>query len=220
MPKSNTAKVVSISNKPTTTSVGISPPNFQYAKVEIEGDAPYVQNKMSIRAREAMMAKQMLGDVAKKNRKREPKDFDALYKGAMHISRDGWYGMPASAFRSALISACRTVGFAMTRAKLSLFIEADGFDEDDGQPLVRIYGEPRRVDIAVRLANGMPDILPRPMFENWSAKITLKWDADQFSAQDVVNLLARVGGQVGIGAGRPDSKDSCGMGWGTFKIKT
>jgi len=34
----------------------------------------------------------------------------------------------------------------------------------------------------------------------------------------VTNLLARMGMQVGIGAGRPDSTDSAGMGWGTFRI--
>jgi len=33
-----------------------------------------------------------------------------------------------------------------------------------------------------------------------------------------MNLLHRAGLQVGIMEGRPDSKDSCGCGWGTFKI--
>jgi hypothetical protein len=31
--------------------------------------------------------------------------------------------------------------------------------------------------------------------------------------------MHRVGAQVGIGEGRPDSKNSTGMGWGTFEIK-
>jgi len=31
-------------------------------------------------------------------------------------------------------------------------------------------------------------------------------------------LLARVGMQVGIGEGRPDSKNSAGMGWGLFEV--
>jgi hypothetical protein len=41
---------------------------------------------------------------------------------------------------------------------------------------------------------------------------------DQFTPEDVANLMARVGMQVGIGEGRPDSKNSAGMGWGLFKI--
>jgi len=35
----------------------------------------------------------------------------------------------------------------------------------------------------------------------------------------VTNLLSRVGMQVGIGEGRPFSKNSAGMGWGTFELE-
>ena len=35
---------------------------------------------------------------------------------------------------------------------------------------------------------------------------------------DVVNLIARVGIQVGIGEGRPDSKMSAGLGYGLFEL--
>lgn len=202
------------------TAITIKPPNFQSAKVRIVGTTPYVGNKMSARARAKMMADQELGDQKKKNRKKEPKNFQEVYEGAKHVSTDGWLGMPASAFRTAMVSACKVCGFQMTRAKLSLFVDADGFDEDDGQPLIRIYGEPRRLDMVVRLANGAPDILPRPIWEKWHADILLRWDADQFSGGDVINLLARVGMQVGIGAGRPDSRSSCGMGWGLFRVET
>jgi len=57
------------------------------------------------------------------------------------------------------------------------------------------------------------------MFEpGWQAKISLEWDADQFSLADVSNLMVRLGKQVGIGEGRPDSRSSAGMGWGTFRL--
>ncbi len=203
-----------------TKTVVIQPPNFQTAVVKIKGTAPYVQNKMSQRAREAMEEAQKAGSQGRrKNRKKEPKDFDAAYRGAMHVSKKGWHGIPASAFRAAMISACRTVDFAMTRAKLSLFIVADGYDVEDGQPLVRLHGEPRMFNMAVRLASGVADIAARPMFEEWHANVTLKWDADAFSATDVVNLLARAGVHCGIGAGRPDSRESAGMGFGTFEVE-
>jgi hypothetical protein len=201
--------------------VAISAPNFQSAKVIIDGTAPLVMNKMSSANRLAMMATQEAGSQSKKGTKRKPKDFDAVYKGAMHISEEGWYGIPASALRTGMVDACRLVGFKMTIAKLSVFVEPDGIDADDGQPLVRLtIGTPIRKDLAVKLANGSTDILARPFFNPWQAMPTLKWDADQFSSTDVLNLLARVGGQVGIGAGRPGSKNSTGMGWGTFDVKS
>lgn len=201
------------------TEIVISPPNFQTAKVKIVGTAPYVMNKMSSDNRRKMMEKQESGERAKKGAKREPKDFDKVYRGAMHIAaKGGWYGIPASALRAAMISACRVVGFQMTRAKLAIFIEQDGIDIDDGQPLVRLDGKPVRKDMAVKLADGSTDIISRPFFAEWSATVAVTWDSDLFSAEDVLNLLSRAGRQVGVGAGRPDSKASTGMGWGTFKI--
>ena len=57
------------------------------------------------------------------------------------------------------------------------------------------------------------------MYPEWSAKLKIKFDSDMFSVHDVANLLSRMGAQVGIGEGRPDSKNSAGMGWGTFDVK-
>ena len=129
--------------------------------------------------------------------------------------------MPAPAFRNAMISACRTVGYQMTRAKLSIFIEDDGIDHDDGTPLIKFTkGKPHYVEHCVTLATGANDIKPRPMWDpGWEAVLRVRFDADQFTVKDVANLLARAGLQVGIGAGRPDSRSSNGMGWGMFSIQ-
>lgn len=223
--KTKTSKSQTIDKTPKSKStvepLVIGAPNFNSATVTIIGKAPLVMNKMSSQNRQKMIDNMMAGSRTTKGAKRPPKNFDAVYKGAMHISDQGWYGIPASALRTGMVDACRLVGFKMTIAKLSVFVEADGFDADDGQPLVRLTeGKPVRKDMAVKLADGSTDILPRPFFFPWAAKPTLTWDADQFSAQDVINLLARVGGQVGIGAGRPNSKNSTGMGWGVFRVES
>jgi hypothetical protein len=202
--------------------VAITPPKIHQAKFLIVGTAPLVQNKFSQRTLEGMAADQAAGPSAKKKAKREAKDFDRCVREATHISEKGWAGIPASAFRAGLISTCRLLGFPMTLAKLSVFVAADGYERDrfGVQPLVKITkGKPERTDFAVRNATGVADIRPRPMWsEGWEAVVTIKYDADQFTLEDVTNLLARMGEQVGIGAGRPDSKDSAGMGWGTFRI--
>lgn len=203
-----------------TRNVVIAPPKFERAEITLIGTSPYVQHKFSAKAVDMMREKQMMGSQANKVKTREAKDFQAAYEEAMHRSRDGWIGIPAPSFRNAMISACRIVGFKMTLAKLSLFVEADGFDATDGSPLVKIEGEPRVHEALVRNATGVADIRWRPMWEQWSVKLRVRWDAAQFSAQDVVNLLSRAGMQVGVGEGRPDSKASNGMGWGTFEVKT
>ena len=56
------------------------------------------------------------------------------------------------------------------------------------------------------------------MYREWSAVLRIRYDAGMLTADDVVNLIARVGMQVGVGEGRPDSKQSAGLGFGLFEI--
>lgn len=198
----------------------VKAPNLATAEFKLAGTAPYVQHKFSEKARKKMLEDQKLG-AKKKNRssKQEGRKPEEEYQGAIHRGRKGRYGIPAPAFRCAMISACRLVGFTMTKAKLSVFVEPDDFDETDGTPLVHINGEPEMHEAAVRLESGVTSIAIRPMWKEWSTVIRVRYDADQFGHEDVANLLVRAGLQVGIGEGRHDSKKSNGMGWGTFTIE-
>jgi hypothetical protein len=200
------------------TKVQITPPQLKTVEFHLKGTAPYVQARFGAKAQQAMKDNMLAGSQSRKGKAKPPRDFDADYAQAHHISVEGWRGIPASSFRSAIISACRLVGFKMTLAKLSVFIEADGFDAIDGVPLVKIEGEPERLEMVTRNANTQPDIRVRPMWREWSVRLLVTYDEAQFSREDVTNLLSRVGKQVGIGEGRHDSKKSAGMGWGTFAI--
>ena len=202
------------------TAVQIKPANIQQAVFKIKGTAPYVQARFSAKAMQAMKEKMLAGSTAKGKKVREARNFDDDFEQAKHVSEQGWVGIPASSFRQAIISACRLVGFRMTLAKLSVFVAADGFDRVDGIPLIKMQaGEPERTEMAVRNATGVADIRVRPMWREWAADVKVSYDADQFTLQDVTNLMQRVGMQVGIGEGRPDSRDSAGLGWGTFTLE-
>lgn len=209
-----------IGGKKTVESLVIRRPNFISAHFDIFGTTPLVLHKFSQKVQDKIREKQEQGSQAGKGKSREARDFESNYQAARHISTDGWDGIPASAFRNAMISACRTVGFKMTIAKMSLFCIADGFD-DEGNGLVRITkGEPRMDVRPGRNANGGIDLRSRPMWNHgWEARVSLRWDGDQFSNNDVINLLARAGMQVGVGEGRPDSKMSAGCGWGEFAVR-
>lgn len=176
-----------------------------------------MQHKFSQKVKNQMLEAQT-SSAGKKRGKKSPRDVDEDYNGCFHLSDRGESGIPAPAFRSAMISACRVAGFQMTRAKLSVFVLPDFYDIDDGTPLVRFEGEPVRHTASVRLETGVASIAIRPMWKEWKATLNVRFDGDQFSQTDVANLLLRAGMQVGIGEGRPDSKKSHGMGWGTFKI--
>ena len=200
--------------------VQITPPKLQTAEFLIIGTAPYVQQAFSQKAREQIKGIQEAGSQRKKGKNREAKDFQECYEQSKHYSKEGWIGIPAGAFRAAMISACRLVGFKMTMAKLSIFVEADGYDRVDGTPLIKITkGEPHYSEHPVRLKGDVVDLRSRPMWDpGWECAVRITFDLDQFSLQDVANLMMRVGRQVGLGEGRPDSRSSAGMGWGTFDI--
>lgn len=200
-----------------TAQISIPAPNIHTMDITIRGTAPMVQHRFSKKVMNGMLQRQMAGSTAKGKKTTVARDIDQDYKDATHLGSDGKYGIPAPAFRSAMISACRLVGFQMTRAKLSIFVMADTIDDEDGTPLVHIQGEPEMHKAAVRLATGVASIAIRPMWREWSAVVRVRWDADQFTQTDVINLMSRAGIQVGIGEGRPDSKKSHGMGWGTFE---
>lgn len=197
-------------------SIAIKAPDFRVLEVNIRGVAPYVQHRFYKKG--DIIAAQQAGSQNKSKKVHKARDFDSDYQQSMHKSREGWVGIPAGSFRNAMISACRTVGYKMTHAKLAASVVADGFDAEDGTPLVRLYGEPRQHFAHARNDNGSVDIRCRPMWEEWNALVRIRFDQGMFSATDIINLMMRVGMQVGIGEGRPDSRDSAGLGWGLFEI--
>lgn len=205
--------------KNNTQSVTITPPNIQTAVFTIEGTAPLVIHRFSAKAKNGMLETMKAGSTAKKGKKREPLDVQATFNAARYISPEGWDGFNVAAVRAAIISACRLVGFKMTLAKLSVFVEADGRDKLEPEfGLIRIIGKARLLESIARVETGQAYVTIRPCYDQWKAKIRIRFDGDQFTVQDISNLLSRVGAQVGLGEGRPDSKNSTGMGWGTFQI--
>jgi hypothetical protein len=207
-------------NGEVRTVVNIKPPNFRSALFLIKGIAPLVIHRFSAKTKQMMKEKMETGKAASSKRNREPQDTDVLFQESRYQSKQGWDGFHAASVRNAMISACRLVGFKMTLAKLSLFVEADGWDAKEPQiPLVRIIGEAQKQEDMARVETGQPYVTVRAAYHDWSAKVKIRWDADQFTLEDVTNLLSRVGLQVGLCEGRPDSKNSAGMGWGLFAVE-
>lgn len=200
-------------------SVQIKAPNFGKAVFKIKGTAPLVVHRFSAKTKNEMKEKMERGDEKGKRRERTAKDTDVLFEESRYRSKSGWDGFHAAAIRNAMISACRLVNFKMTLAKLSIFVIEDGRDVNEPQiPLIRIFGDATKQEDMARVETGAPYVTIRAAYHDWSANVRIRWDADQFTITDITNLLSRVGMQVGICEGRPDSKNSAGMGWGLFEI--
>lgn len=218
-PVTTKKKAKKAESKPTEFHV--TPPKWETVTFKVVGVDPMVWNKFSKRQKDLYRKTQEGGGQNKKGKKKEPKNFKQCFEDAKHVSKQGWEGIPCTAFRNALVSACVLVDFFKTIAKKCIKVEADGFERDDGTPLVRITkGKPSYAEHVVRNASGVIDLRARPLWEpGWEAIIRISYDADRFTAQDICNLLMRAGAQIGIGEGRMDSKNSCGMGWGCFEVR-
>jgi hypothetical protein len=203
--------------------VNVRPVQFQRARFQIIGmeDTPLVIHRFSAKLKEEMKQKMETGKAASSKKNRDPKDSMKTFNESRYRNKEGWDGFHAGSLRKALISACKLVGFKMTLAKLSIFVEKDGIDSLEPQiPLIRIRDcEAVKQEDMARVETGQPYVTIRAGYHNWTAMPWIRWDADQFTLADVTNLLSRVGLQVGIGEGRPDSKNSAGMGWGLFHIE-
>ena len=203
------------------SQIVIKAPNFKVLECAIIGTAPFVSNNFAQEAIDLMKADMEAGAKSKQAKaKREPKDFDAGYKGSIHVAEEGWFGQSANAYKSALVRACSMLGVEMTKAKQCFFVLADGYEKERATPLIKITkGKPERFDSYVRNANGSPDIRARTRWAaGWECTLRVRYDADMFTPEMVANLIQRAGISVGIGAGRPFSTMSCGCGWGTWQI--
>jgi len=89
--------------KPAKTELVIKAPNIKKAAFTIIGTAPYVQLRFSEKAMNAIAAKMMGGSTSGKKKQHAPRDFDEDFRQAQHVSEEGWVGMPASAFRAAIV---------------------------------------------------------------------------------------------------------------------
>lgn len=199
--------------------IEIPSPNFKTITLKAVGITPLMMHRFSEKSRKQMEEAQTAKDKTKK--KRQPKDYVAEYNGARYVSTSRWDGIPAAMFRHAMIAACRTInGLPMTQAKGAFFVRGQGRDKNDGIDLVRIYGKPVHDKRPVRLESGVADLRNRPRYDYWYCNVTITYDADRLSVNDIGNLFSRAGLQVGVGELRPQGKKSFGGDYGMWTVET
>lgn len=210
---------------PAKEEIRIAPLRQAIITIPIVGESPLKILRFSKKKQETVRETQAAGSQSQTKRKRPPKDFEREYEEAKYLCTqklDGekvtWLGLNATGIRNGCIETCRVAGFTMTRAKMSIFCVADGSDDLDATPLVRILGEPEMSVDPVRNASGVIDLRSRVMFREWRMNVRLRFDEDQFSPSDILNLLIRVGQQNGLGEGRPNSTNGNGTGNGLFAV--
>ena len=149
-------------------------------------------------------------------RKKQPKvgrDPEREAADACYKTDEGQYGIPLTAFKSALIGAAhKDFGLEKTLLRKAFFIPST-----DSNSITPIETEDYRIrEDIVRIGANQTDIRYRPQFDNWRANIVAQIDSELLRPEDVVNLVNRAGFSVGIGEWRPEK----GGEFGRFEFDT
>ncbi len=185
--------------------------------IQIVGTTPLIVHAFSADTHKAIADKQQ----KKAKVARAARDPHAEYLGCFYmmpgspppLSKGARYGIPASGFRKAIISACRYLGdMTMTFAKGAVFVL------DDGGGMVELdASEPKMRTDTVRIGvGGTLDLRYRPEFEHWQCRLRVEYNHSIISPEQIINMFHHAGFHVGWGEWRPEKGGSNGM----FEVRT
>jgi hypothetical protein len=194
----------------TTTPVEFARLQRVTLPIAIKGITPLIPHKWSTKARRMMPGGPDHG--LKVKGKREP---EVEAAAALYTLPDGAIGMPATAFKAAMVSACRLIPakLTMTEAKLLFFVEGIGPDQ-----LVPIeFGGRELREDTPRNSDGGADLRYRFAFFPWQAVVRVRFLPSSITPDSVANLLDAAGA-VGIGDWRPGAPKSATGTFGQFQV--
>jgi hypothetical protein len=173
--------------------------NIKFLKLRLKGDSALICHAWSEKAKRQMLEKQM----KKAKQAKEAKDPEADYRDSLYKHPDGGYGFPSVAFKAAAVDACSSIeGVTKVEARGAFHIMGD---------MVKIEGEPQPREDMVRVGMGTADIRYRGEFREWGAEISLRYNANVLSPEQIANLFNTAGFAVGVGEWRPQKDGSFGM---------
>ena len=177
--------------------------NRKMMTIWIEGDSPLISNRKTERAMDAIIGKQMGVATAGK----EPRDPKRDYEESLYKHPAGGYGFPASGLKKCAVSAITSLkgtGITKVQTRQGFFIEGD---------FVKIDGTPRMRSDMVRQkgrGGGGANVRFRAEFPKWQMKFEVSYNANVFSADEILNFFNIAGFAVGIGDWRPEKDGNFG----------
>jgi hypothetical protein len=183
----------------STTTVTLPPLQIETVNVTLIGDTPLIVHRWSEKAKKQMLDKQMKKASAGK----EAKDPERDFRESLYVLEDGSYGFPIIGFKAAAVTACTSIG-SMTKVAARQAFHVDGeFAVIEGD-------EPQMREDMVRVGMGTADIRYRGEFKNWWTTISVKFNANVMSAEQILNLMQTAGFAVGVGEWRPEKDGQYG----------
>lgn len=175
--------------------------NLQTLHVKINGISPLIVHKFDEKTIRQIEEKQQGSGKSKKKGSRNP---EAEFNGARYIVDKKHDGFPASGFKKAAVRAGTFMGLKMTDSRGSFHVIGE---------LVKIIcpkGPKLRTDM-VRIGQGTSDVRYRPEYDNWSANLEIRYNANVISAEIIINMFNTAGFSTGVGEWRPERGGNFGM---------
>ncbi len=180
-------------------------------EVEIIGMTPVIPHKWSEKSKSMMPGHPDKPLVTQRKGKREPK---VEAEACVYRLPNGKPGMPATAFKAAMVDACRFFDKpSMKEAKIWFHVIGIGPDQ-----LVEIKGTPILREDTPRNANGSADLRYRYAFQDWKASLRVRFMAACTDGASVAALVDAAG-RCGVGDWRPSAPKSNTGTFGTWRVK-
>lgn len=206
-----------ISNEETLLNVIIPEIKQETLVIKVVGDSPLIEHKWSEKAKKQILDKQTKKATTGKDAKDPWMDFcESLYwltpmpeRPTPEDVEKAKFGFPSIAFKAAAIDAGYQQGYLAkkTTARGAFFIVGE---------MVEIQGTPSMREDMVKIGMGVADIRYRGEFKEWSAVLTIRYNPNVLSAEQIVNLINLGGFSNGVGEWRM-SKDGL---FGCFHVET
>lgn len=182
-------------------------------QVPIVGATPLIPHAWTAKALRMMAAKQANPGLRAPKEPRDDAAIEQERNESCYWLPDGRPGMPATAFKAAMVDACRLFdGLPMTAARTLLFVVGEGPDQ-----LVAVDGQMHPRTDTPRNADGVADLRYRWMIDPWKAVLTVRFVPSKITADSIVALVD-AGGRGGVGDWRPSSPKSKTGTYGQFRV--
>lgn len=186
---------------------------LQTLSVPIVGITPLLPQKWTNDALDQMRQKQQQGKTATIKKPKDP----------LHNAHESTYwlsenvpGIPAGAFKSAIVSACGLFkGIAKVHSKLMFVVEGEG--PENLVPIVDCKWEPR--EFQVRNATGVADLRYFNVIFPWRAVLNVTFPPALVEASAVASLVDAAGKFSGVGGYRPSAPKVASGTYGRWEIE-
>lgn len=182
--------------------IDIAPIKIATMQLKVVGETSLLQEKMSDRIRE-QLKNIVTGKGKEKNKNR---DLDKEVEEKIHRNSKGDVCFPTSGFKKAMVEAAPYLdGLDKKKAKGSFFILGE---------LAPIKYKKQVTNKAVGRDSGInraPREIWRPEFQDWSCVLTVKYNEQQITPAQIVELAKLAGFHIGVGSWTPQHSGQYGM---------